>query len=865
MLPSNALPNQSPVQAGYAPPPVIPLNSAISYQSPTHAGYAPPMSAPPGDETLLVKGLLFKNSGPNVAAGAGHLQKSFADFSECNTDLTVNHNKLSEAQASLNRSVTEYQKQVKFHDGFPALRESQMKAQQLAQATLQARERVRDQMLGVHEQQITTLINSLYKSGHIDPRAFEDAKSRLQGLDDFARGLDREGHRLDKENGKIIENQNVIFTKLSGLQKENAGQRDRLVALSKELTGIRSDLDQEKENQRSLKSGFSKLEYSQEQLLKDREEVQALKADHKKMLGHLQEMQVRLAQMPTQQATAGSQGLEDEEKLAVGRGKTNENLTKIVEISERVDILWSVVVGDEEKQQTGILDEMRSIAHNIRTELNAEIKTESKTTDDKVDAAQRKIKQEFNEMFTNDLNTNLNPLEERLDKIEAQPWRSLHGDVSLEDIKKDFEQEQKINHEMLTMEMESVRSRMIAAENDQRRHTATLRVDVDRLRANLEQVSSQRPISAPQSKASSPTPPYGQANVMQKIERMESVLGDHKEQLEELVSERNLRFKKTIKRNDERLEESKSMTHVSESVSKLITLVFGPSFDIEQNVQSIKPLIERIDALTESLPLIRNELESEFNKKHEEHANIFHEFSENARNKFRNSGFITSEPTDVDPLKALTEVPAALKNSSKNRPLVMKPIANGISKIQSDQGTARSPGSMSPASALRQTATPKASNSNSNSPGPSGDNAQCLGQATGQHVPPPDLSSTKGAKRQSVSAGQKRSIPGSATPSAVSTPQLQPTGSSRKRGHILDSESNALAAKKNPKHPKLSAKSPRKPQDPDPAAYEDPEDKDYTEGEDEEEESIVASQSSRHTRRKASKAHRPDVFDVPLD
>ena len=863
------------------------------------------MSAPHSDGIAFAKDSLFKDGARNVAAGGSHLQKSFAGFSECNTDLTLNYNKLSEAQASCNRSASEYQKQLRFHDEYPALREATMKAQQVAQSELQAREKGRDQMLATQERQIITLTNSLYRSGHIDPHAFEDLKTKCQSLNKSTGDLNKSIERLEKEARKLTENQTVTFTKLGGLQIENEGQRGKLIELSKvgadlaahrsdfdqlyhdfsllrndfdpirnELGPLRSEFNQEKDYRESMSSGFKEVKLIQEQLLKEREnsrsEVKALKVEQKKMVDQIREMQEQLAQMSAPQASAYGETLKTQE--AVKLRSINES-----ETSEKVDILWSVVVGDEDKRQAGLLDEMKSISKNIKTEVSADIRTESKNTDNKVEAAQSKIKREFNEMFTNDLNHNLIPLEERLDKLESQHGGSLHGGVSLEDIKQDIERNQKIKHESLTMQIRTMGDRMVAAEDDQRLHIATLRVDYDRLKANLEQILSQRPISAPQSKASSPTPPYGHENVMQKIDSIEGILEDQKEQFEELVSRFNAGSKQTIKQSDEHIAESKHISQVSDSVSRLIKLVFGSSLDIQQDSYIGKPLIERIDVLTRELPLMRKELEDDFNTKCQAHASIFHDFSEDVKNRFHDSGIITSEPIEVDPLKAITEVPsqeaAAMKTLSKNRPLAKKSIPNGINTIQTGQGSSRSPGSMSPALALQRTSTPRVSNPNS--PRPNGDNGNFRSsndgahdQMTSQSTPAINAGSGKMSKRQKSTsgtkpAGENGSIPDLGTPSTASTPRPQPETNNRKRGHPPGSGSHLPAAKK---HSKLPARSPRKTWESDPAAYEDPGDQDYAEEGDDDDESVIISQSRRHKPKTRTKSTgRPNVFDVPND
>ena len=832
----------------------------------------PMISSPPVNKQLHFRGSLFKNGVPNVAADASSLLKLCADVSESGIDLSINFKKFTTAQTKFNQLREHVQKLSNSFDAYPAMRESYARAQQVAQADLQVRHKINHEILNVHEQRITALVDRLCERAHTDPRALEDIQRTVADLGEFKADLQKDHKHLDGELTKLLNDQNVNAKNIRGLETKLANEFVN-------NTMLRNELDQEKRNRRTLSSGMEDLQMSNDRLLEkyeylrkhdDREkmsEIEELRAENRTMMNRMQEMQMQLAQLDTSRAHAGSQVPEEEQAL-----KTSAE-TKSSDCYDKVSILWPIVVGDEEKQLPGVLDELNTTASDIKTEVTNDIKMEREITDQKINEAQVQTKQALDEKFTQDLNTNLNLLKSRLDKLENEQMlkrrpssQSVQGEPSLEDVKKRLEMEQRIINEALIMNIASAEGWMQNAVKEQNKHIATLRVQ-------LADQSAQQPLSASPSGMSSPTPTHNYAEMVQQLERHNDVLEDHRGKLEGLLSQESAPWRMEIQQIGMRLEEN-NVSEISDRLSMLSRAVLGPSYDIELKNHSSQPLIERITALTQLIPVMRSEMENEFKQQRENHIDVFQKFRENVITRLNNPEIITADPMEADSLKEMTEVPvhelAARKKFPRSRPLIRRPLINGAAIVHADQDSMGNVDPKSPATADKRREIPQTPEPNSERPPERP--VQESDHPPGQQPSPPNSSFSKGPKRDNASGdsnrvARKRSVPDSVTSRMTPTARPQTTHNGRKRGHSPEAEGPIQPAKKH-KDPTQTVKSPQKSRDQDPASSEDPADAGHAEGDEDDADSRVAPRTRRQkpeTRKKASTASRPQIFDVPSD
>ena len=795
----------------------------------------------------LFKNSLFKNGRGQVASGADHLQRSFADFSECATDISVNFNKLTEAQTLLNRSEVEYEKQSRMFAVYPALRDSHARSRQLAHGELQIRKKMNDNIIQSLEERIITLANALHESGHTDSRKFKDMENTVHKVDIDQIELDRDIRRLDSESRKSMENQSITSRKVSGMETEHDRFRQNLVQTSKLMTSLdtqNATLEQELQKRSSMQSTIDALKVRQELLEQERDttqsEVKVLKANQSKVLEQLQAIQDRLDQ---------------KELLESQRAKASANSS---ELAEKADMMWSVVIGDPDKDTPGILDEMKSVAEKVKSELKAEMSVDRQLFDQKLQDAQIKIKDEVHGV--------LNPLESRLGQLENQSTVQVSGQT----IAGDGGMQTKIMERALRMDMDRLQSRVDFAQQDQSKHMAEFSI-------RLEQLESQNQLSAPPSKASSPTPNLHQSlEIMQRIEQIQDMLNLHRNKIDELATDA-VDVKKNIKwiQGDQSQDSDhiKLMTGEIKHLAKVaFGPLFGPQFTLAQPSGAEESLNERVIALTNNTTLMKKDLEDSFKVRFDEHETTFHEFRRIVNEHFNKSQHVASEIIVGNPLAALTEVPPGEAAKLKTKNVV--PYRNPNPESWRANASPLSPGSHSPG-AIHQNAVISPRNVS-----PVSSNMSPVTQSTNARKPsrpsnlgPASVKTAKGAKLLSKVPPSMvlPSNTGSRAPNGASPtqdPLPAPGGKSElKRPPPSGSDSDdAPLAKKRSDAAKSTSRGRDKPRESDPAAYEDPNDHDYSAGSGVKGNVSVQPQRRQSSGRTPQKSSaRPEIWDVPDD
>ena len=767
------------------------------------------------DGGIFFKKSLFKDESGSLITGARHLQTSFANFSESNIDLAANFNWLANMQGLSQKAESECQRQARLYEAYPALRDSQIKAHQLAQAELQGREAKIIEITKAHEKQINELANALYKSGHIEPSTIGDLQRQIEGVEKSTQSTHKTLEESQSDIESLMKNQKRSMNKLGALERENRSLRDALVDISKreaDLSGFRDEFNLEKSNWRALDDTIKGVQRERDEA---KEEIKALRGNQESMTKQLQSMQDHLSRLAAPCQTSMSDSLAPCQNNGPGfRVKVNQTISD----SERIEMLWSIVIGDvdDDQDNEGILEAMKKMANTTKGDIATNLKTQDEATEEKIRALELKIKTEFNDTFIHDLNANLNPLEDRLSRLEGHGGPHLGGIPP--DIRQAIDEKHQINEQLMQMQLDDV-SKTLGQQN---RRIAEVVV-------KLGTLGPQQPPSAPPSKAGSPSPHMqGSSDLAQRMENIQKVQDDHQTKWKDMKAAWDVSQRTLDEITKKQGSSSDHIGHVSDRLSRLTNFVFGPSFQIDSAPSAMTTVDRRITAVSGAISIMRDELEKNFKERHDEHERIFTDFKRSfleqaSKTPEQNNkgGCIVPERKTDDPLKELTEIPDEELAIIK-KPSMRKATDRCNNPFQHGQETPRSPGPMSPTISTMRTMTPQTIGRNS--PHASGSNGS-LSERRLSNLGPGRATTSKGQKpsKDVQSIGESR----------PPISNLQNTPTARKRGHYSDSDSSTPLAKKRDDKPRKSRRAAQKPRDSDPAAYEDPRDEDYMEEQDE--------------------------------